>query len=238
MLGRLAGMFLTNDQKKLLYLIGQYTTSRAAVQPAPSPKKTQVDRFKKYVQPDEKEASPDTVKQRWIKEHSLNILVYHGIKEGLFENYAYSPTLMAYHGVRLFANLSQEAYFDLRYLRRTGFIIKLKLSTVYYDDTGAFRLTEKGRVVMNETDARTRKRIDGIYKCDRCKAYMDVRLERLEDSSDKITLNAVEECNRCCDKCTEGEEECKQCQWKRSLDFFKIEPVQYASRPYLPEATR
>jgi len=70
--------------------------------------------------------------ERWIKNYALWALVYHGIIEGVFEDYDYTPVIVMWYGALRVANISMEAEADIFRLRKEGLINKLRLATSKY----------------------------------------------------------------------------------------------------------
>jgi hypothetical protein len=68
-------------------------------------------------------------KRRWMKDLPLSIAVYHGIHAGIFSDYDWAPSLVEFHGVKMYGKVSQEAHADLKKLQVDRFFENLAYVT-------------------------------------------------------------------------------------------------------------
>jgi hypothetical protein len=161
-----------------------------------------------------------TGKQRsrflWVKELHLNALIYYLIKRQVFLEYDYAPSLVTFHGIKMYAKISQEALWDLERFRRLGMVQKLKLSNKYYDDVGAYRLhngiSKIGEVVSEEIISLVKNNVE-------CGGELvTVRItERREGSRTVLDAHLL---------CPSG--------GSQRINFFDVSRVEYSSKTYLP----
>ena len=69
-------------------------------------------------------------KRRWLKGLPLSVLVYHGIQRKIFDDYDWAPSLVEFHGVKMYGKVSQEADADLEKLQHAKLLEKLHLFDV------------------------------------------------------------------------------------------------------------
>ena len=173
---------LTTDQKRLLYLISHYST-----------------------------ASDRGEEEMWIQEMALLALISKAINEGAFKDYDLAPNLISFHGTKRYANISQEAKNDLKHLRESFLVNKVKISTKYYDHISAFSITLEGLRALKDVSKSDKAAIDGIIRCRKCKTELDLQMK------DKVT------------------QACKKCGLEEEVMFFELEDIPYKSRPYFPK---
>ena len=171
---------LTADQIKLLYLIS---------------KKSRVKKGNEGI--------------TWLKELALLTLVYEGIKSDVFDGYDYAPSLVVFHGVKLYANVSQEYLKDIENLRHMEMLHKLKLNTKYYDNINAFAVTPATKTVLSGMSKEMKKGVDALLRCPECGTNLKVRV--------KVQSSVLI---------------CPKCGYERKTGFFKLDTINYKSAAY------
>ncbi|WP_297438702.1 hypothetical protein [Thermococcus sp.] len=153
----------------------------------------------------------------WVKELHLNALIYHLIKAGVFEEYDYAPSLVTFHGIKMYAKISQEVLWDLERFRRIGMVQKLKLSNKYYDDVGAYRLHNGISKISRFVSMDVMNTVEEEIGCG--KERLTVLISE-HPQRGRTVLDAYLRCP------PEG---------MRKIDFFDIRRIAYSSKSYLPE---
>ncbi len=132
---------LTNDQRRLMYLIGTYTQI----------------------------ANQDVDREYWFKDGPLLAAIYDLTVEGVFETYDYAATsVLCLDGYRRFMNISREGVDDLNDLRELGLLEHLKISTTQYGNVTGYRLSEKGIQAFKELPKGIGKDVDKRIHCPKC----------------------------------------------------------------------
>ncbi len=172
-------------------------------------------------------------KQRWMKELPLHVAIFHAIRRGAFNTYDFAPSLITSHGVRLYANMSQEALHDMKVLREKELIEKLKLSTHLYEDIGAYRITRAGIELAKTIGPKRRKEVNDALACSACSRPVMFRIVKdVEEGNVKIRAF------RGCSHCNKDRGDNIGSADGDPSEFFTIHPVDFKTLPYLPEATR
>jgi len=151
----------------------------------------------------------------WLKELPLLTLIYEGIKEGIFEGYDYAPYLVTLQGVKQYANVSQEYLKEIDSLINQGFVLKLKLSTKYYDNINAFSVSTEHNKTLEKIPEYIKKQVDRLISCPGCNSIIDVLI------TERIASIV-----------------CPECSFSRESDFFKLEDIPYHSVAYFSEGGR
>ena len=151
----------------------------------------------------------------WIKELHLNALIYYLIKNGVFREYDYAPSLVTFHGVKMYGKVSQEALWDLERFRRMGIVQKLKFSNKFYDDVGAYRLHNGISKVESLVSREVMESVEAFLLCRDFHKVIQI-LEHKSGGRSVLEANLL--CN--------GEREL--------IDFFDVKRVAYSSKTYIP----
>ena len=154
---------LTQDRKRLLYLIAQFS------------------------KPSDSRDEDET----WIKKIPLMALIYFGIKNGILVDYDYAPTLVDYMGTVRFANISKEGEADIADLRVEGLLKRLKLATSHHIYVSAYRITPNGLEYISSFDSDITNPIDALIKCKTCAQIMSI--EARDDSPYMVCKSCKEE---------------------------------------------
>ena len=143
---------ITEDQRRLLYLIGAYANA------------------------EDQEAGSE----HWFKDGALLAALYELTVAGVFETYDYSAmSIMGIDGFRRFMNVSQEGMDDLNDLRELGLIDHLNMSTTHYGTVTAYRLTPKGIKAYQRISLNERAKVDKLIRCPSCKDQL-LKIESVE----------------------------------------------------------
>ncbi len=154
---------LTQDQKRLLYLIT------------------------KFSKPSESRNEEET----WIKKIPLMALIYYGIENEILTEYDFAPTLVDYMGTVRFANISKEGEDDIADLRVAGLLKRLKLATSHHVYVSAYRITPKGFEYTTSFDEEITIPIDDLITCKTCTRTMNI--EARDDSPYLICKDCEDE---------------------------------------------
>lgn len=139
---------LTDDQKKLLYLISQFSNIGRNLE------------------------DPDV----WLKELALRTFIFQGIIDQVFTGYDYAPLSVDTVNGRMFFNISQEAEDDIVDLRQLDLVECLKLISQSSKMISAYRVTKKGfKIGIPEEYMR---KMDKIIRCNQCNELLSVRYEK------------------------------------------------------------
>jgi hypothetical protein len=157
----------------------------------------------------------DSSRYLWIKELHLNALIYYLIKNNVFVEYDYAPTLVTFHGVKMYGKVSQEALWDLERFRRIGMVQKLKFSNKFYDDVGAYRLHNGISKIEAVVSLDVRKEVEDALRCRR--GYKKVQINEHRKHG-RTVLEATLLCE----------------EKKEPIDFFDVGRVEYSSKTYIP----
>jgi len=120
---------LTENQRRLLYLISLYTrVARVASE-----------------------------KEEWVRRQALVVLMYEGIVAQVFD-YDYAPQAMHVADRQVFMNVSQEGTSDLDYLREEGLLNSLKAASTSYAPITYYQVSMRGgdvakRIPRGDKDA-------------------------------------------------------------------------------------
>jgi hypothetical protein len=177
-------------------------------------------------------------RSRWMKELHLSVLVYHAIERGLFDDYDWAPSLVEFHGVRLYGKVSQEANADLRKLQTGKLIEKLHLSTCLYETIRAYRATERTPEALAPLPPESRAALDRLLSCPGCGALQEVMAYvELGPAGTANGRNAtIAFCPRCArvDRKAPGARMTAPAGARTDIDFFDLAAVAYRTRPHLP----
>jgi hypothetical protein len=110
---------LTENQGRLLYMIGLYTR----------PAKTSTD------------------KEEWIRRQALLVLIYEAIVAQVLD-FDYAPSSEIVEGKRLYLNKSQEGSSDIDFLREEELLNGLKLSSKSYLPVTCYQISPKGQELV------------------------------------------------------------------------------------------
>jgi hypothetical protein len=169
---------LTDDHRKLLYLVGIYANAL--------------------------DKSED--KEMWFKDGPLFAVIYELTAEGIFETYDYAPvSVLGLDGFHRFMNISVEGKDDLDDLRELGLLSHMKISTTTYGTVTAYRLSDKGMKLYMEIPKKMREPIDKLvhcpkhkkelmeiicinferyfFRCSKCKFEREITIFEIEDVS-------------------------------------------------------
>ncbi len=208
---------LTNDQYRLLAVLDCYTAGGDGEAP-----------------------------KRWLKELAFHMVIFDLITRGVFTHYDFAPVLINVHGVKKFAKISQEAWNDLRYLRKLRLIDRVKLSTHYHEIVGAFRISRAGARALREASGNLIDPLRDKLRCRRCSTYREPMAfagppvgHDHDDRNEAIWL-----CPKCCGRClargpvrTFDPRLCEPCPSRDRLLVFALESVHFLTRPHLPTRT-
>merc|ERR1711871_305189 len=129
---------LTGDQWKLLYLIAEYSSL----------------------------SNDRAVKERWMPEIPLMVLVYEGIVQQLF-HYDYSPMSKIVGHQRIYFNFSQEGKNDIDTLRSRGFIFVLRCMDANHIPVVAYQASPEGRKALEHLPKAHQQKIDKFISAPR-----------------------------------------------------------------------
>ena len=178
-------------------------------------------------------------KRRWIKDLPLSILVYHGIHSGIFSDYDWAPSLVEFHGVKMYGKVSQEAHADLRKLQADRFIEKLHLSTCLYDSIRAYRATAKAEEALASLPDECRSALNELLDCERCGSLQEILayVERASGHWGQARNSTVTYCPECC-RVERGEHGPSIASTNGGvripIAFFDIADIVYRTRPTSP----
>lgn len=178
----------------------------------------------------------DNGTRRWVKDLPLSILVYHGIQSGVFSDYDWAPSLVEFHGVKMYGKVSQEAYADLKKLQGDRFVEKVHLSTCLYDSIRAYRATAKTDAAIESLADDDRVRLNALLECSRCQSLQEILAYVERDSShwSQVRNSTVTYCPACC-RVTRGVDgpviSAQNGSTKINIDFFDISEIIYRTRP-------
>jgi hypothetical protein len=173
---------------------------------------------------------------RWVKDLQLSVIVYFAIEKRLFESYDWAPSLVEFHGVKMYGKVSQEARADLRKLQEGQLIEKLHLSTCLYDSIRAYRSTPRAASALDALGADDRRGLDGLLLCPSCGALREVMafVERSNGHWGQVKNAAVSYCPRCCivkrspkRNIVAPDEKCRT-----EIPFFDLADVAYRSKAF------
>jgi hypothetical protein len=132
---------LTDDQRKLIYLIGVYTHI----------------------------TNQEIEHELWFKDGPLVAAIYDLTIEGIFETYDYAAmSVLCLDGYRRFMNISREGIDDLNDLRELGLLLHLKISTTQYGNVTGYRLSEKGVQIFNKLPTKVQTEVEKRVRCPKC----------------------------------------------------------------------
>ena len=178
-------------------------------------------------------------KRRWMKELPLSIVVYHGISTGIFSDYDWAPSLVEFHGVKMYGKVSQEAHADLKKLQVDRFVEKLHLSTCLYDSIRAYRATTKASEALESLPEVCRTALDTLLECSHCGALQEILayIERANDHWGQVKNSTVTYCPACCrvKRGADGPIIAATNGARRvHIGFFDIADIVYRTRPTSP----
>jgi hypothetical protein len=174
--------------------------------------------------------------RRWMKELPLSILVYHGIQSEVFSDYDWAPSLVEFHGVKMYGKVSQEAHADLKKLQGDRLVEKLHLSTYLYDSIRAYRTTPCAETALEVLAADDRVALNALLQCSQCGALQEVLayVERDRKRWSQVRNSAAAYCTACCRvrRGTDGPViEANHDAARIAIDFFDIAEISYRTRP-------
>lgn len=175
-------------------------------------------------------------KRRWMKDLPLSVLVYHGIHSGVFSHYDWAPSLVEFHGVKMYGKVSQEAHADLKKLQADRFVDKLHLSTCLYDSIRAYRATPEAAGALEALPDDCRTELDALLECSHCRALQEVLayVERDTEHWSQVRNSTVTYCPACCTvrRVADGPViEARNGATRIPIDFFDIAEIVYRTRP-------
>ena len=119
---------LTENQRRLLYMISCYTKPSLA----------------------------DQDKSEWIRRNALIVLIYEAIVGGDPENrkppvleYDYAPSSQMIEGRRIWQNVPHEGISDVDYLCEEGLLQVLKCASDLFSSITAYQVTDKGQQIVD-----------------------------------------------------------------------------------------
>lgn len=185
------------------------------------------------------QTNPLPEKGRWMKELPLSILVYHGIARGVFDAYDWAPSLVEFHGVKMYGKVSQEAHADLKTLQGERLVEKLHLSTCLYDSIRAYRATTTSDTVLPSLPEPSRGALDELLQCEHCGTLEEILayVERANGHWGHVRNATVAYCPRCCavERGADGPTIVSPNGVGRiDIDFFDIAEIVYRSTPIPP----
>lgn len=174
-------------------------------------------------------------KTRWMKELHLAVVVYHAIQNGLFADYDWAPSLVEFHGVKMYGKVSQEANADLRWLQSAKLVDKLHLSTCLYETIRAYRVTERAAPALGALESESKAALDRLLCCESCGALREVFafVEKKTTGSLGVRNSTVHFCPRCCivERTREGTRVREDRPGTRTVvDFFDLADIVYRTR--------
>lgn len=178
-------------------------------------------------------------KRRWMKDLPLSIVVYHGISTGIFSDYDWAPSLVEFHGVKMYGKVSQEAHADLKKLQVDRFVEKLHLSTCLYDSIRAYRATTKASEALESLPEDCRTALDTLLECSHCGALQEILAynERANGRWGQVKNSTVTYCPACCrvERGADGPIIAAINGAARvNIGFFDIADIVYRTRPTSP----
>ncbi len=181
----------------------------------------------------------DNGKRRWMKDLPLSVLVYHGIHSGIFSDYDWAPSLVEFHGVKMYGKVSQEAHADLKKLQAAQLLEKLHLSTCLYDSIRAYRATPDAARVLESLPDESRVALDAVLECSHCSSLQEVLayVERDHQHWSPVRNSTVSYCPTCCTvrRAAEGPViDVVNGAGRIDIDFFDIAEIVYRTRPTSP----
>lgn len=202
------------DQLRLLYIIDRYTGGN-------DPSSARGDK-----------PNGQNKKTRWMKELHLSVIVYHAIQKGLFADYDWAPSLVEFHGVKMYGKVSQEANADLRRLQSGKLIDKLHLSTCLYETIRAYRSTAQASKALEALSEEGRAALEGLLVCELCSSLREV-LAYVERDPTTVKNVTVHYCPRCClvERTPKGTQvRGRRAAVKTVIDFFDLAEIVYRTR--------
>ena len=175
-------------------------------------------------------------KRRWLKGLPLAVLVYQGIQRKIFDDYDWAPSLVEFHGVKMYGKVSQEAHADLEILQRAKLLEKLHLSTCLYDSIRAYRTTVRVADALEALPEEGETALDALLSCGHCGALQEILayIERARGHWSDVRNATVSYCPRCCTvkKRPEGPIiSSPRANGRTTIDFFDIVKVVYRTKP-------
>lgn len=129
---------LTGDQWRLLYLIAEYSSL----------------------------SNDREVKERWMPQIPLMVLIYEGIKQHIF-SYDYSPAREIVQRKMVYFNYSQEGKCDIDTLRSRGFIFVLRCTDSNHLPVVAYQASPEGRKALESVPKAHQQKIDKFISAPR-----------------------------------------------------------------------
>lgn len=172
-------------------------------------------------------------RQRWLKLHSLHVIVHLGVHSGAFADYDLAPVLFPFRGIKMFAMVSPEAEEDVELLLEGSLIEKVLLSSWFYATVTGLRATDAGmeRLQTSLSDE-DRTAVDSLVVCPRCGQLLDFAVCREDQPEVHLVMHRVCRCM------TRGRHT-RDDMWARSrhaknrIDkFFSIGQVAFSSKPF------
>lgn len=177
--------------------------------------------------------SPSQGKTRFLKELHLSVLVYRAIESGIFHGYDWAPSLVEFHGVKMYGKVSQEANADLRALQAEKLVDKLHLSTCLYGTIRSYRSTAQAEEALAALPEESRSSLDRLLQCGDCGSLREIQAFIERNGGPEPRNRTVCFCPRCsrvsrrpAGTSVEGPH--------TDVSFFELADIVYRSRPVLP----
>lgn len=136
--GESSAFALTGDQWKMLYMIAEYSSL----------------------------SNDRAVKERWMPQVPLMVLVYEGIVNKLF-SYDYSPSREIVGRQMIYFNYSQEGKCDIDTIRSRGFIFVLRCTDANHLPVVAYQASPEGRKALEHIPKQHQRKIDKFISAPR-----------------------------------------------------------------------
>jgi hypothetical protein len=180
--------------------------------------------------------TPASGKTRFLKELHLAVIVYNAIEKGIFRDYDWAPSLVEFHGVKMYGKVSQEAAADLRALQSETLVDKLHLSTCLYGTIRSYRSTARAAEALGSLPEESRASLDRLLDCGLCGALSEVQAFIERNGSEDPRNRTIGFCPRCCtvSRNGAGTSILGPAGARTEIAFFELTDVIYRSRPVLP----
>jgi len=106
------------------------------------------------------------VKERWMPQIPLMVLIYEGIVQQLF-HYDYSPSSEIVGHQRIYFNYSQEGKNDIDTLRTRGFIFVLRCVDANHIPVVAYQASPEGRKALEHLPKAHQQKVDKFISAPR-----------------------------------------------------------------------
>lgn len=154
---------LTENQRRLLYIISCYTKPSLA----------------------------DQDKSEWVRRNALVVLIYEAIVGGDPENrkppvleYDYAPSSQVIEGRRVWLNVPHEGISDVDYLCEEGLVQVLKMASDLHSSITAYQVTEKGQQIVDRLSKIDKSPVNELVYAPGTKNLMMVTWEMDEEVTD------------------------------------------------------